>query len=163
MTTTISKRYRFCASHRLHTAELSVAENQRVFGKCNNPYGHGHDYVLDVAVTGEVDAETGLIVRLADLDALVAEEVLASFAHRSLNADVMEFGELVATTENVALVIANRLRRKWADYFPYPQARISGIFIQETDRNSFEVLVPEADEQAGRQRAELNESVIVNA
>jgi len=157
--TTVTRRYRFCASHRLHSELLSEAENQRIFGKCNNPYGHGHDYVLDVSVTGELNATTGLIVRLSDLDRLVQKEVLAGFAYRNLNQDVAEFTELVPTTENVAVVIADRLRQCWPDYFPYSSARISGISIQETERNSFEIVISDSVPLS----VKLNESVIVNA
>jgi len=160
---TVTRRYRFCASHRLHSELLSDAENARVFGKCNNPYGHGHDYVLDISVTGELNATTGLVVRLPDLDRLVKTEVLAGFAYRNLNQDVAEFTELVPTTENVALVIADRLRKGWRDYFPYSSARLSGISIQETERNSFEVVISQSAESAPSFISKLNESVIVNA
>jgi 6-pyruvoyltetrahydropterin/6-carboxytetrahydropterin synthase len=161
--TTLTRRYRFCASHRLHSGWLSEAENQRIYGKCNNPYGHGHDYVLDVSVTGELNATTGLIVRLADLDRLVSAEILSGFSYRNLNLDVREFADLVPTTENVALVVAAKLNGHWSDYFPYSSARLSGISIQETDRNSFEVLVPEHSRFPHAERAESNESVTVNA
>jgi len=139
--TTLSKRYRFCASHRLHSSSLSEAENESTYGKCNNPFGHGHDYAVDVSVTGEADPRTGLIISLPDLDRFVAAEILAGFAYRNLNVDVAEFQSLVPTTENLALVIAGRLGQRWPDYFPNSSARLSGIFIQETDRNSFEVHV----------------------
>ncbi len=163
--TTITRRYRFCASHRLHSESLSDAENNRIFGKCNNPFGHGHDYVLDVSVTGQLNATTGLILRIADLDRCVQAEVLSDFSHRNLNTDVAEFADSVPTTENVALVIAARLRKGWADYFPYSSAHLSGISIHETDRNSFEVLIPKsaAADQVAAQLSEENESVIVNA
>ncbi len=163
MVTVVSRRYRFSAAHRLHSARLSEAENQRVYGKCNNPYGHGHDYIFDVAVTGHLDSITGLLVRLSDLDRFVGEQVLSSFAHKNLNFDINEFEELVPTTENLALVIVERLRRKWPEYFPCSQARLSGIFMQETDRNSFEVFVRAPDQQTNDERIDLNESVIVNA
>jgi 6-pyruvoyltetrahydropterin/6-carboxytetrahydropterin synthase len=165
MTTTVTRRFRFCASHRLHSNQLSQSENSRVYGKCNNPYGHGHDYILDVSVTGELNATTGLIVRLADLDALVTTEILNSFAYRNLNHDVAEFARLVPTTENVSLVIAEKLRQRWPDYFPYASAHLSGISIHETDRNSFQVLVPKPSSKSPVLAAlsQLNESVIVNA
>jgi 6-pyruvoyltetrahydropterin/6-carboxytetrahydropterin synthase len=159
--TTITRRYRFCASHRLHSDALSDAENNRVFGKCNNPYGHGHDYVLDVSVTGELNATTGLVVKLADLDHLVSTEILSDLDHRNLNRDVPEFEQLVPTTENVALVIAARLKKYWHIYFPYSSAWLSGISMQETERNSFEVAIKRP---AGTDSTRiLNESVIVNA
>ena len=161
--TTLTRRYRFCASHRLHSGWLSEAENQRIYGKCNNPYGHGHDYVLDVSVTGELNATTGLIIKLADLDRLVSLEVLRGFAYRNLNLDVAEFADLVPTTENLALVVAGKLNRRWSDYFPYSSARLSGISMQETDRNSFEVLLPEHNRLTYAEQAESNESVTVNA
>ncbi len=161
--TSLTRRYRFCASHRLHSESLSEAENHRVFGKCNNPYGHGHDYVLDVSVEGELNATTGLIVRLSDLDRLVKTEVLAAFAYRNLNQDVAEFTELVPTTENVALVIAARLRQCWAEHFPYSSARLSRISMQETERNSFEVVISNTAQTAPIAAQKLNESVTVNA
>jgi 6-pyruvoyltetrahydropterin/6-carboxytetrahydropterin synthase len=161
--TTLTRRYGFCSSHRLHSGWLSEAENQRIYGKCHNPYGHGHNYVLHVSVTGELNATTGLIVRLADLDRLVSSEILAVFAYRNLNVDVAEFADLVPTTENLALVVAARLNRHWSDCFPYSSARLSGISMQETDRNSVEVLLPKHSRLPNAERAESNESVIVNA
>ncbi len=163
--TTFTRRYRFCASHRLHSEALSDADNTRIFGKCNNPFGHGHDYILDVSVTGQLNATTGIILRTADLDRLVNAEVLSDFAYRNLNTDVAEFANLVPTTENVAVVIAARLRKCWADYFPYSSAHLSGISIHETDRNSFEVVIPKpaAPDKISALLSEVNESVIVNA
>ncbi len=166
--TTINRRYRFCASHRLHSASLSENDNDRVYGKCNNPYGHGHDYVLDVAVTGELNATTGLIVRLTELDQLVKTEILDSFSYKNLNTDVPEFASLVPTTENVALVIAERLKNSWKRYFPYSSAYLSCISMQETDRNSFQVFVPKPSQarpltHKASALTETNESVIVNA
>jgi 6-pyruvoyltetrahydropterin/6-carboxytetrahydropterin synthase len=144
---------------------LSEAENDRTFGKCNNPYGHGHDYVLDVSVTGELNATTGLIVKMPDLDELVRKEVLSAFSYRNLNVDVAEFARLVPTTENLALVIADRLRARWADHFPYSSAWLSGISMGETDRNTFAVLIAQAGSEPGKAkaRAGLHESVMVNA
>jgi 6-pyruvoyltetrahydropterin/6-carboxytetrahydropterin synthase len=142
---------------------LSQIDNQRIYGKCNNPYGHGHDYVLDVSVTGELNATTGLIVRLSDLDRFVAEEILTRFAYRNLNRDLIEFSLLVPTTENVALVIADKLKQRWADYFPYSSAHLSCISMQETDRNSFAVLLPKQIKLSQAVSVESNESVTVNA
>lgn len=163
MITTLTRRYRFSASHRLHSELLTDAENQSTFGKCNNPYGHGHDYVLSVSVTGEVNAATGLMVRLSVLDQLVQEQVLSAFAHRNLSQDIPEFQRLVPTTENVALVIATRLREGWPAHFTYSSARLSGISIHETDRNGFEVLLPRRAIRPEIASVEQNESVIVNA
>lgn len=161
--TTLTRRYRFSASHRLHSASLSEVENNRTYGKCNNPYGHGHDYVLYVAVSGEINATTGLIVKPALLDKLVAEEILSSFGHRNLNLDVAEFERLVPTTENLTLVIAARLNARWANYFPYSSARLSSISILETDRNSFEVVLPKKTSTPEPAAIEYSESVVVNA
>src|SRR5258705_5947340 len=87
----LTRRYHFRASHRLNLPELSPAENQRLFGKCNYPFGHGHDYVLEVTVAGVVDERTGLIVRVSELDQLVREKVLQLFAYRYINEDVPQF------------------------------------------------------------------------
>ena len=138
----LSRRYRFSASHRLYSDDLSEAENRAIFGKCANPYGHGHDYVLDVRVTGPLDPDTGRVVDLQTLDALVREAVLEPFEHSNLNVDIAEFGSLVPTTENLALVIERRLARKWDSRFaeaPLEHVRLDRIRIEETKRNIFEV------------------------
>jgi 6-pyruvoyltetrahydropterin/6-carboxytetrahydropterin synthase len=140
--TSITRLYKFSASHRLHSAALSDAENDRLYGKCNNPFGHGHDYILEVTATGELDPLTGRILPLAALDRLIEEKVLRRFANRNLNLDVPEFAALVPTTENVALTVAAILERHWPAYFARTSARLSRVHIQETDRNGFEVLIP---------------------
>jgi len=127
----LGRRYHFAASHRLHSAQLSDEENWRVFGKCNNPYGHGHNYTLEVSLSGDVDPATGMIANLADLDAFVEREVLAEFDHKSLNEDVATFREKVPTTENLCIEIFERLKS-------FPKARLERIRIQETGNNSFE-------------------------
>ena len=111
--TTLTRRYHFSASHRLHTEQLSEAENAALFGKCNNPYGHGHNYVLSVTVEGPVDAETGLIVNVQTLDRMIEAIILRSFSHRNLNSDLACFANTVPTTENVVEAIANLLDREW--------------------------------------------------
>jgi 6-pyruvoyltetrahydropterin/6-carboxytetrahydropterin synthase len=127
----LGRRYRFAASHRLHTAKLSDEENIRVFGKCNNPYGHGHNYTLEVRFSGPVDPATGMIANLADLDAFVHERVIEPFDHRSLQDDVPAFRELVPTTENLCTEIFARLRS-------FPAAQLEAVGIEETSNNSFE-------------------------
>ena len=127
----LGRRYRFAASHRLHTEKLSEEENARVFGKCNNPYGHGHNYVLEIAVSGEIDAETGMIANLADLDGFVEREILEGMDHRSLNEDVPAFRDVVPTTENLCREIFRRLEK-------FPKAKLERVRIQETSNNSFE-------------------------
>jgi 6-pyruvoyltetrahydropterin/6-carboxytetrahydropterin synthase len=130
---TLTRRYRFAASHRLHTDALSVEENARLYGKCNNPFGHGHDYVLDVTVTGPVDP-SGQIVNREALDALVREQVLVRLDHRNLNCDVPELRQKVATTENLASAIEKMLTAQWT--LPASLARVR---ISETERNTFEL------------------------
>jgi 6-pyruvoyltetrahydropterin/6-carboxytetrahydropterin synthase len=127
----LGRRYRFAASHRLHSPQLSEEENRRVFGKCNNPHGHGHNYVLEVRVSGPIDAATGMIANLSDLDAFVEREVLEPLDHKSLNEDVPAFREVVPTTEALCVEIHRRLKA-----FPY--AKLERIRIEETSNNSFE-------------------------
>jgi len=127
----LSRRYHFAASHRLHTTKLSEAENKRVYGKCSNPYGHGHNYVLEVTVTGPVDPETGMIANLGELDAFVEREVVEAFDHKYLNEEVAEFASEVPTAENICREIYRRLRK-------FPAARLERVRIEETSKNSFE-------------------------
>jgi 6-pyruvoyltetrahydropterin/6-carboxytetrahydropterin synthase len=127
----LGRRYRFSASHRLHTDELSEAENARIFGKCANPYGHGHNYVLEISLSGDVDPATGMIANLADLDSFIAREVLEAFDHHSLNDDVAVFRDVVPTTENLCIEIFERLKN-------FPQAKLERVRVQETTNNSFE-------------------------
>lgn len=140
---TLTRRYRFSASHRLHSSALSAIENQRLYGKCNNPFGHGHDYILEVTAAGEIDSVTGLILPRAALDCLIEEKILCVFANRNLNLDVPEFQSLVPTTENIALVIVEILAQNWTIYLGGDtSARLRRVHLQETDRNGFEVLLP---------------------
>ena len=127
----LSRRYLFSASHRLHNPALSEAENNRVYGKCNNPYGHGHNYVVEVTVSGAPDPATGMVAKLVDLDGFVQREVLDAFDHRYLNEEVPLFRERVPTTENLCVEIYRRLRA-------FPAARLERIRIEEPGLNSFE-------------------------
>lgn len=127
----LGRRYRFSASHRLHSPHLSEQENCRVFGKCNNPHGHGHNYVMEVSMSGEVDPATGMIANLAELDAFVERQVLEDFDHKSLNEDVPAFRGKVPTTENLCIEIFQRLKT-------FPHAKLERIRVQETGNNSFE-------------------------
>lgn len=129
----LTRRYRFSASHRLDTPALSADQNRKLYGKCNNPYGHGHDYVLEVTVAGSPD-ESGQIASRDALDGLVRERVLEHFDHRNLNTDIPEMVGLVATTESLAVTIGNALAHDW----PLP-ARLDRVRISETDRNIFEL------------------------
>ncbi len=157
----ITRRYRFSASHRLHSRELSAAENTELYGKCNNPFGHGHDYVLEVTANGEIDALTGLLLPLAKLDRLVEQSVLRLFASRNINLDVPQFAQLVPTTENIALVIADLLEEHWDAYLGDTRAQLLRVHIQETDRNGFEVFV-RARKNNSTHRQQL-ESVTIHA
>jgi 6-pyruvoyltetrahydropterin/6-carboxytetrahydropterin synthase len=142
----VTRRYLFSASHRLHLSDLSETENEQLYGKCNNPFGHGHNYVLDVTADGPADPVTGQIVMRHELDRLVREQVLNVFEYKNLNLDLQQFQNSVPTTENIALVIADLLQEHWNEYVSSP-ARLSRIHIQETDRNGFEVLIPSAKQQ----------------
>lgn len=135
----VTRRYRFAASHRLHSAAFSEEENRDLYGKCSNPYGHGHDYVLEVAAVGPVNQATGQVVHVPTLDRLVAEEVLKDFDHRYLNADVAEFQNTIPTSENILRVIEDRLAARWRDAFPGDWPRLEGIRLRETKRNVFEL------------------------
>lgn len=137
----LGRRYRFAASHRLHSASLSEQENSRVFGKCNNPFGHGHNYVAEIYFSGDVDPATGMIVNLADLDAFVEREVIEPFDHKSLNKDVAAFCDAVPTTENVCIEIFQRLKR-------FPSAKLERVRIEETGNNSFEYAGEELPDRA---------------
>jgi 6-pyruvoyltetrahydropterin/6-carboxytetrahydropterin synthase len=137
----LGRRYRFSASHRLHTAHLSEKENYRVFGKCSNPRGHGHNYVVEVSVSGDVDPATGMIANLADLDAFVEHRVLEDFDHKSLNEDVPAFRDRVPTTENLCMEIFQRLKS-------FPKAKLERVRVEETGKNSFEYA---GDNQEGNQ------------
>ncbi|MGB8494871.1 MAG: 6-carboxytetrahydropterin synthase [Candidatus Acidiferrum sp.] len=127
----LGRRYRFAASHRLHSHALSAEENARVYGKCNNPYGHGHNYVVEISVSGSPDPATGMIANLVDLDEFVECEVIEAFDHKSLNEDVPAFRAKVPTTENVCKEIYERLKH-------FPKARLERVRVEETSNNAFE-------------------------
>jgi 6-pyruvoyltetrahydropterin/6-carboxytetrahydropterin synthase len=127
----VTSRYRFAAAHRLDTPVLSAEENRKLYGKCNNPFGHGHDYILDVTVEGPVDAH-GLVVNRADFDAVVRGSVLKKLDHKNLNVDLAEFANTVPTTENLATVVRDFLTAAWT--LPVKLVRVR---ISETERNTF--------------------------
>jgi 6-pyruvoyltetrahydropterin/6-carboxytetrahydropterin synthase len=138
--TRVTRRYKFAASHRLHSGRFSEEQNQSLYGKCNNPYGHGHDYVLDVSVTGPVDATSGQVVNLQVLDRLVSEQILHDFDHRYLNADVQDFANVIPTSENIIQVMQDRLRAHWRTTFTDDWPRLEKIRLRETKRNAFELV-----------------------
>ena len=127
----LTRRYRFAASHRLHSEMMSEEENRATYGKCNNPYGHGHNYTLEVTVSGRVDASTGMICDLTALDECVQREILERFHIENLNTR-SEFRECVPTTENLSTVIYDILKREFA------QAHLERVRLEETMMNSFE-------------------------
>lgn len=127
----LGRRYHFSASHRLHNGKLTDEENDHVYGKCNNPYGHGHNYAVEVRFSGAIDAATGMIANLSDLDAYVNERVIEPFDHRSLQDEVPAFRETVPTTENLCIEIFQRLKS-------FPVAKLESVRVEETSNNSFE-------------------------
>jgi 6-pyruvoyltetrahydropterin/6-carboxytetrahydropterin synthase len=139
----LTKRYRFSASHRLHNEGLSAEENSRVFGKCNSPYGHGHNYIVEVTVRGPVDPSTGFVMDLGLLDRAVEQEVMDRFDHTYLNLDVPNFRGKVPTTENLCVEIYNMLRAKLEA--KRGTARLEKVRLEETSSNSFEYSGTEED------------------
>ena len=127
----LSRRYLFSASHRLHSDAMSEAENQSIYGKCNNPYGHGHNYILQVTVSGQVDEQTGMVCNLVDLDGFIEREVLTRYDHQNLNT-LPEFSQQVPTTENLCIHIYEIVQPG------FPQAHLEKVRLEETMMNSFE-------------------------
>lgn len=127
----LTRRYVIAASHRLHSDQLSEAENRQTYGKCNNPYGHGHNYAVEVTVSGQVSPRTGMICNLVDLDECFRHEIMERFDHQNLNTRP-EFAHFVPTTENLAAVIYQILKRE------FHAAHLEKIRIEETQNNSFE-------------------------
>ena len=135
--TKLTRRFSFSAAHRLYSRALSEEENFRVFGKCANRFGHGHDYRLEVTVAGSPDARCGMLLPRGAFDAWVRESVIERLDHRHLNEDVREFANLVPTTENLTLAVEQWLREGWRRHFPGRECKLSGVRIEETPRNSF--------------------------
>ena len=135
----VTRRYRFAASHRLHSPRLSEEQNQETYGKCNNPYGHGHDYILEVTLQGPADQQTGLVMNREDFDGFVDRTVLQELRHSNLNTQIPVFAESVPTTENVAVEIRRRLADQWREAFPANGPRLERIRLYETRKNIIEV------------------------
>jgi 6-pyruvoyltetrahydropterin/6-carboxytetrahydropterin synthase len=127
----LTRRYRFSASHRLHNPDMSADENRETYGKCNNPHGHGHNYSLEVTISGPVDPSTGMVCNLVDLDDFVEREVLSRYHLENLNT-LQEFSKTVPTTENLCVEIFEILQRG------FPHAHLERVRIEETMLNSFE-------------------------
>lgn len=127
----LTRRYRFSASHRLQNDAMSAEENRETYGKCNNPYGHGHNYLLEVTVSGPLDQSTGMVCNLVDLDSYIKHEILKRYDHTNLNT-MEEFQKLVPTTENLCVEIFDRLQKG------FRPAKVEKVRIEETMMNSFE-------------------------
>lgn len=131
-TMTLTRAYEFAASHRLHSPELSPEENDRRYGKCNNPNGHGHNYLLEVTVGGTPDPASGMLVDVEAMDQVVEREIVARYDHRNLNEDLPEFRGRITTSE----VVAQEIFRRLAGALP---AELTRVRLFETARNVFEV------------------------
>jgi 6-pyruvoyltetrahydropterin/6-carboxytetrahydropterin synthase len=127
----LNRRYMFSAAHRLHSDQLSEAENRELYGKCNNPHGHGHNYTIEISVSGQVDARTGMVCNLVDIDECVRQQVLERYDHQNLNL-LPEFKSVVPTTENLCVQIYEILKRE------FNEAHLERVKIEETMMNSFE-------------------------
>jgi len=127
----LTRRYWFSASHRLHSPEMSAEQNQTIYGKCNNPHGHGHNYSLEVTVSGPVDSQTGMVCNLVDLDRFVNEKILERFGHQNLNT-LEEFQGTVPTTENLCVEVYGVLQKG------FHHAQVDKVRVEETMLNSFE-------------------------
>lgn len=126
-----SRRYRLSASHRLHRKDITEEQNRAVYGKCSNPHGHGHNYVVEVTVGGPVSADTGMVCDMVDLDACVRTEVIERFDHTNLNLDPL-FQERVPTTENLCIEVYQLLAAA------FNKAEVVRVRVEETSNNSFE-------------------------
>jgi len=135
MKTSVVKKITFCAAHRLHNPNWDDVTNQKIFGKCNHPNYHGHNYELHVKVTGDIDKETGFVIDLNILSDIVKKEIHQKFDHKNLNLDIEEFKHLNPTAENIAVVIYNILRPKIDAHLDLQ------IILYETPRNY--VIYPE--------------------
>lgn len=127
----LSRRYRLSASHRLHADSFTAEENLAIYGKCNNPHGHGHNYIIEVTVSGQVDAVTGMVCNLADLDEFVRREIVDRFDHTNLN-ELENFAGLVPTTENLCLEIFKVIGAG------LDHGKLEKIRVEETSSNFFE-------------------------
>jgi 6-pyruvoyltetrahydropterin/6-carboxytetrahydropterin synthase len=125
------RRYTLSASHRLHTEALSAEENRAAYGKCNNPHGHGHNYVVEVLAGGAIDPETGMVIDMAALDKAVEAHVIGRFDHANLNLDPA-FQDCVPTTENLCRVVFGLLKGAM------PAAELEYVRVEETENNFFQ-------------------------
>ena len=143
-----SRRYRFSSSHRLHVEAMTDTQNQQAFGKCNNPHGHGHNYVLELTVSGPVDADTGMVINMVDLDGLINERIVGRFDLENLNYDPL-FTSNVPSTENLC-------RAAWQllEGASFGTARLERLRIEETSNPSFDY---KGEDESGVSSAARNE------
>lgn len=127
----LTRRYRFSASHRLHSPDFSDQQNRDIYGKCNNPHGHGHNYKVEVTLSGRPDPETGMVCNLADLDGFAERVLMPRFQFSNLN-ELDAFRNLVPTTENLSRELFHLFRDQ------FQLATVEKIRIEETMMNSFE-------------------------
>ena len=127
------RRYMLSASHRLHTDALDAEQNRAAYGKCNNEYGHGHNYTIEVLIGGQVDPETGMVINLAELDEIVQRKVIDRFDHMNLNMDT-HFENLVPTTENLCRTVFQILKGA------LPAMELAHVRVEETENNFFQCL-----------------------
>ena len=134
----LTRRYGFSASHRLHNQALGEEENAVLYGKCNNVYGHGHNYALEVTVAGPVDSRTGMVMDLVKLDGSIKKEVLERFDHVNLNLDVDSFRSQVPTTENLCRCIFDFLKPCIEGNPAGGPVKLARVRLEETSSNFFE-------------------------
>ena len=150
----LSRRYRFSASHRLHVEHLPAERNRDLFGKCNNPFGHGHNYTMQVTLAGPIDPETGMVVNLADLDGFVRRAVMERFDQANLNEDAL-FQGAVPSTENLAVLLWHIMELFAQEHAP---VRLCRLRVEETSNNAFDYFgetrpQPQANESAHPRKA----------
>ncbi len=128
----ITRKFHFSASHRVYNPALSDEENFRIYGKCSNPNGHGHNYVMDITVAGEVNAETGFVMDLSEIKLLVEKEIIDKVDHKNLNVDVDFMNGILPSTENIAVKFWEQIESK----INAPGRKLYSIMLQETINNS---------------------------
>lgn len=127
----VTRRETFSAAHRLFNPNFSDEKNEAVYDKCNNPNGHGHNYVLEVVVAGEIDPQTGYVIDLKILKEIIRENVVKVLDHKNLNVDVKFLEGIIPTSENIAVAIFNQLK----NYLELPNAKLHAVVLRETENN----------------------------
>lgn len=128
----VTRRETFSAAHRLYNPSYSDEQNKRTFGKCSNPNWHGHNYVLEVVVAGELNKETGFVINLSDLKEIIREHIIKQVDHKNLNTETDFMRGIIPSTENVAIAIFNQLKDK------LPAGKLHAVKLSETENNFFE-------------------------